>query len=103
VVQVANFLYVDNSNVWIEGMHVAPVATGIAPDILWDSPSAGDEIIPARRVFDAHDHGSAADLAAIAGVLVSILGQHVGRSASGAHLVALPHAPEGPAHQSLAT
>jgi len=28
-----NFLYVDNSNVWIEGMHVAAVAAGTAPDI----------------------------------------------------------------------
>src|SRR5438105_7969280 len=30
---VANFLYVDNSNVWIEGMHVSAVAKGMAPDI----------------------------------------------------------------------
>ena len=30
---MANFLYVDNSNVWIEGMHVAAVASGAAPDI----------------------------------------------------------------------
>jgi len=28
-----NFLYVDNSNVWIEGMHVSAVRTGLAPDI----------------------------------------------------------------------
>jgi uncharacterized LabA/DUF88 family protein len=28
-----NYLYVDNSNVWIEGMHVAAVAHGLAPDI----------------------------------------------------------------------
>ena len=28
-----NFLYVDNSNVWIEGMHVAAVQRGIAPDV----------------------------------------------------------------------
>lgn len=28
-----NYLYVDNSNVWIEGMHVAAVARGLAPDI----------------------------------------------------------------------
>lgn len=31
---MANYLYVDNSNVWIEGMHVAAVARGLAPD-LW--------------------------------------------------------------------
>lgn len=30
---MANYLYVDNSNVWIEGMHVAAVANGLAPDI----------------------------------------------------------------------
>jgi len=30
---MANFLYVDNSNVWIEGMHVAAVVNGLAPDI----------------------------------------------------------------------
>lgn len=28
-----NFLYVDNSNLWIEGMHVAAVQSGVAPDI----------------------------------------------------------------------
>lgn len=28
-----NFLYVDNSNVWIEGMHVAAVRNGLAPSI----------------------------------------------------------------------
>lgn len=28
-----NFLYVDNSNVWIEGMHVSAVEGGLAPDI----------------------------------------------------------------------
>lgn len=31
---MANFLYVDNSNVWIEGMHVAAVASGKAADIM---------------------------------------------------------------------
>ncbi len=36
---MSNFLYVDNSNVWIEGMHVAAVAAGIAPDI-WTAQSA---------------------------------------------------------------
>jgi uncharacterized LabA/DUF88 family protein len=30
---MSNFLYVDNSNVWIEGMHVSAVTTGNAPDI----------------------------------------------------------------------
>lgn len=30
---MANLLYVDNSNVWIEGMHVAAVKHGLAPDV----------------------------------------------------------------------
>lgn len=30
---MANLLYVDNSNVWIEGMHVAAYANGLAPDV----------------------------------------------------------------------
>lgn len=30
---MANFCYVDNSNVWIEGMHVSAVAKGHAPNI----------------------------------------------------------------------
>ena len=38
---MASYLYVDNSNVWIEGMHVSAVRRGLAPDI-W---SAQDEKI----------------------------------------------------------
>lgn len=30
---MANLLYVDNSNVWIEGLHVAAFASGMAPDV----------------------------------------------------------------------
>ncbi|HDZ8927736.1 TPA: NYN domain-containing protein [Aeromonas dhakensis] len=30
---MATLLYVDNSNVWIEGMHVAAYANGMAPDV----------------------------------------------------------------------
>ncbi len=30
---MANLLYVDNSNVWIEGMHVAAYVNGMAPDV----------------------------------------------------------------------
>lgn len=69
--------------------------------VLWDSPAAGDEIIPERGCSAPTFHGSAADLAAIGGVLVSLFGQHVGERVSGAHLVALPHAPEGPTHVFL--
>lgn len=30
---MANLLYVDNSNVWIEGMHVAAYVNGLSPDV----------------------------------------------------------------------
>jgi len=33
---MANFVYVDNSNVWIEGKHVSAVVKGLALD-LWDA------------------------------------------------------------------
>jgi len=36
---MGNLLYVDNSNVWIEGMHVSAVNEGMAPDI-WTAASA---------------------------------------------------------------
>jgi uncharacterized LabA/DUF88 family protein len=38
-VAVANLLYVDNSNVWIEGMHLAAVRHGMAPNI-WEAQRA---------------------------------------------------------------
>ncbi len=36
---MANLLYVDNSNVWIEGMHVAADKNGMAPDV-WTGQNA---------------------------------------------------------------
>jgi NYN domain-containing protein len=42
---MANFLYVDNSNVWIEGMHVSAVKIGMAPNI-WDAQD--------NRISDPH-------------------------------------------------
>lgn len=35
---MANLLYVDNSNIWIEGMHVAAFQNGLAPDV-WSAVS----------------------------------------------------------------
>ncbi|WDT77898.1 MAG: NYN domain-containing protein (plasmid) [Candidatus Manganitrophus sp.] len=37
---MANLLYVDNSNVWIEGMHVAAAKKGLAPDV-WTAIQKG--------------------------------------------------------------
>lgn len=37
---MANLVYVDNSNVWIEGMHVAAAKNGLAPDV-WTAVQQG--------------------------------------------------------------
>lgn len=66
---------------------------------LWRDPLAGEEITPTRGCSAPTFHGSAADLAAVAGVLTSLIGSHVGvPDVSGTHLVALPHAAPGPRH-----
>jgi ubiquitin-protein ligase len=65
----------------------------------WQTPAAVDEITPARGCSTPTFHGSAADLAAVAATLVSLLGHHLQVTASGTHLIALPHADgDGPAH-----
>jgi hypothetical protein len=65
----------------------------------WQTPAAGDEIIPARGCSTPTFHGSAADLAAVAATLVSLLAPHLQVTASGTHLVALPHGNgDEPAH-----
>jgi hypothetical protein len=45
---------------------------------LWKSPESSDEIIPTRGCSTPTFHGSAADLAGVAGSLTSILGRHLG-------------------------
>lgn len=68
----------------------------------WQEPAAGDEILPARGCSVPTFHGSAADVAATAAVLASLLAAHVSSGVSGTHLAALPHAPgSGPSHQFL--
>lgn len=65
---------------------------------LWESLAPGDEIIPTRGCSTPTFHGSAADLAAVAASLTSILGAHLGAQAtiSGTHLISLPHGEAGP-------
>lgn len=67
---------------------------------LWQEPLAGDEIVPTRGCSVPTFHGSAADLAAVAGVATSLLGAHLAATTpiAGAHLIALPHAASGPRH-----
>ncbi|MCN0178575.1 ThiF family adenylyltransferase [Salinispora arenicola] len=65
---------------------------------LWNTSASGDEIIPTRGCSTPTFHGSAADLAGVAGSLTSILGAHLnaGTSVSGTHLISLPHSEAGP-------
>lgn len=71
---------------------------------LWREAADGDELIPTRGCSVPTFHGSAADLAAVAATLVSLVGAHLQQAAavtSGTHLIALPHAAAGPRHQFL--
>ena len=64
----------------------------------WKEVSTRDELIPTRGCSVPTFHGSAADLAAVAASLVSILGTHLActEPISGTHLIGLPHSPAGP-------
>jgi hypothetical protein len=73
---------------------------------LWQEAADGDELIPTRGCSVPTFHGSAADLAAIAATLVSLIGVHLQQAegvTSGTHLIALPHAATGPRHHFLPT
>lgn len=60
--------------------------------VLWDPVDPSDELTPAPGCSVPTFHGSAADLAGIAGSLVSLLGPHLARpELAGSHLVGLPH------------
>lgn len=70
-------------------------------DIFWN-PSAGNELIPAPGCSVPTFHGSAADVAGIAGSLLTFLGQQIRSQESGIHLIALPQAGgDGPAHHYI--
>jgi hypothetical protein len=56
------------------------------------SGSDANSVIPTRGCSVPTFHGSAADLAAAAGVMVSLLGTHLLKPVTGVHLFALPHA-----------
>lgn len=57
----------------------------------WQEPLEGHEIIPTRGCSVPTFHGSAADLAAVAACLVSLLGNQLSAPVSGTHLIGLPH------------
>jgi len=71
---------------------------------LWRESLDDHELIPTRGCSVPTFHGSAADLAAVAATLVSLLGNHLRQTPtalSGTHLIALPHADSGPRHYFL--
>jgi hypothetical protein len=68
---------------------------------LWNSDHA-DELTPTRGCSAPTFHGSAADVAVVAGTLTSLIGSHLrGTAVSGTHLVASPTADAGPRHRFL--
>ncbi|TFV43966.1 ThiF family adenylyltransferase [Blastococcus sp. TF02A_35] len=64
----------------------------------WKDVSTQDELIPTRGCSVPTFHGSAADIAAVAASLTSMLGSHLASTepVSGTHLIGLPHSPAGP-------
>jgi hypothetical protein len=58
----------------------------------WTSPAKSDQIVPALGCSTPTFHGSAADLASIAGSLTSLLAGHVDTALDGAHLIESAHA-----------
>lgn len=67
---------------------------------LWREPLSGEELTPTRGCSVPTFHGSAADLAAVAASVASLVGLHLAspEPPAGTHLLALPHANEGPRH-----
>lgn len=65
---------------------------------LWDTSASDDQLIPTRGCSTPTFHGAAADLAAVAASLTSMLGAHLqpGAALSGTHLISLPHGEAGP-------
>ncbi len=56
----------------------------------WFRRPPGNQLTPTRGCSVPTFHGAAADVAAVAGALVRILGRHRGSSATGTHLFRLP-------------
>jgi hypothetical protein len=59
--------------------------------LLWSRGELGNKLIPTRGCSIPTFHGSAADLAAVAGSLMSLVAGHLETPVAGVHLIALPH------------
>jgi hypothetical protein len=69
----------------------------------WTPPATTDQLVPSLGCSTPTFHGSAADVACIAGSLVSLLASHIGTSQSGTHLIESSHAggPAGGGHHFI--
>jgi hypothetical protein len=67
----------------------------------WAEAATEDEVTPTRGCSAPTFHGSAADMAAIAGALLSVISLSIQADKSGAHLVALPHSGVTPSHRYI--
>jgi hypothetical protein len=72
-----------------------------AYQVFWRDPEPGDEFVPTRGCSLPTFHGSAADLAAVAACLCSLIAPHLVDGATGSHLFALPHAGVTPSYQYI--
>jgi len=70
----------------------------------WTPPAKTEQLVPALGCSTPTFHGSAADLACLAGSFVSLLAGHVGVVATGTHLIESSHArgPAGGGHHFIA-
>lgn len=69
--------------------------------VFWEPPLSEDEFVPTRGCSLPTFHGSAADLAGVAGALLNLVALHLGRDQPGTHLISLPHSGVVPAHQFI--
>lgn len=67
----------------------------------WEEPDPEDELVPTRGCSTPTFHGSAADLAALSGGLITLIAKHLTMPDHGAHLIALPHSDVQPSHKYL--
>lgn len=83
------------------GSHVNREPDLEAYRIFWNDPEPGDEFIPTRGCSLPTFHGSAADLAAVAASLTTLIAPHIADGESGTHLIALPHSGIAPAYRYI--
>ncbi|MCU1484400.1 MAG: Thiamine biosynthesis protein ThiF [Actinomycetia bacterium] len=67
----------------------------------WRPPPVGTELLPAPGCSTPTYHGSAADLAVVAGTMVNIIGQQLSSPVTGIHLFASPHSGRTPPYRFI--